>query len=138
MEKEESDRKFVTEAAGRLSELQKTQDEIDTFIYSKVPESLENSEKKIKDFEELLNELNKEKSDTETTINKLKEKITRQEVRKRELSDNLTLRKIQDKTKNLQQQYLNIEEKLNTINYSQMLDEWKYLKNQEQALLRQV
>ncbi|KOX71786.1 DNA repair protein RAD50 [Melipona quadrifasciata] len=137
MEKEESDRKFVTEAAGRLSELQKMQDEIDTFIYNKVPESLENSEKKIKDYEELLNELIKEKSDTETTINKLKEEVTRQEVRKRELSDNLTLRKIQDKTKNLQQQYLNIEEKLNTINYSQMLNEWKYLKDREQALLRQ-
>ncbi|XP_043528488.1 DNA repair protein RAD50 [Frieseomelitta varia] len=137
MEKEESDRKFVTEAAGRLSELQKMQDEIDTFIYNKVPESLENSEKKIKDYEELLNELIKEKSDTETIINKLKEKVTRQEVRKRELSDNLTLRKIQDKTKNLQQQYLNTEKKLNTINYSQMLDEWKYLKDREQALLSQ-
>lgn len=134
----ECDRKLVTDAVRRLSELQRIQDEVDISIYSNVPESLESSEKKIKDYEKLLNELLCEKSDIETTINKLKENVTRQEVRKRELSDNLALLQVQETIKNLQQQYLRIKEKLNAINHSQVLNDWKNVQSREQTILRQV
>ncbi|XP_068976510.1 DNA repair protein RAD50.L isoform X1 [Bombus flavifrons] len=133
----ECDRKLVTDAVRRLSELQRIQDEVDISVYSNVPESLESSEKKIKDYEKLLNELLCEKSDIETTINKLKENVTRQEVRKRELSDNLALLQVQETIKNLQQQYLRIKEKLNAINHSQVLNDWKNVQSREQTILRQ-
>ncbi|XP_016919261.1 DNA repair protein RAD50 isoform X1 [Apis cerana] len=136
-EKQETDRKLITEGSRRLSDLQKMQDDVDSSIYRKIPESLECSESKIKSYEKLLNELFCKKNDMETTINKLKEEMTRQEVRKRELSDNLKLREIQEIINNLQEQYSNIKEKLNTINYSEIFDEWQNLQNREQTILRQ-
>lgn len=114
------------------------QDDVDSFIYRKIPESLECSESKIKSYEKLLNELFCKKNDMETTINKLKEEMTRQEVRKRELSDNLKLRETQEIINNLQEQYSNIKERLNTINYSEIFDEWQNLQCREQTILRQV
>ncbi|KOC64637.1 DNA repair protein RAD50 [Habropoda laboriosa] len=136
-EKLEMDIKLLAEGTRRLSELQKVQDEVDAFVYSKIPEFLECSEMKIKNYEKSLNELLHQKNDIETTINKLKEEISRQEVRKRELSDNLTLRKVQETTNSLQQQCLNLKERLNVINYSQVIQERQNLLNQEQTLLRQ-
>lgn len=136
-EKQETDRKLITEGSRRLSDLQKMQDDVDSFIYRKIPESLECSESKIKSYEKLLNELFCKKNDIETTINKLKEEMTRQEVRKRELSDNVKLREIQEIINNLQEQYSNIKEKLNTINYSEIFDEWQNLQSREQTILRQ-
>ncbi|CAK9806143.1 DNA repair protein RAD50 [Anthophora plagiata] len=136
-EKLESDRKLLAEGTRRLSELQKVQDEVDVFVYCKIPNSLESSEMKIKNYEKSLNELLCQKTDIEKTISRLKEEIGRQEVRKRELSDNLTLRKVRETTDSLQQQYLKLKNKLNAINYSQVVEEKQRFLNQEQTLLRQ-
>ncbi|XP_017755728.1 PREDICTED: LOW QUALITY PROTEIN: DNA repair protein RAD50 [Eufriesea mexicana] len=136
-EEQEIDRKLIAEGVRRLSELQKVQDEVDAFTYRKIPESLECSESKIKNYEKLLNKLLHEKGDIETMISNSKEEISRQEVRKRELSDNLTLRKTQETVSNVHQKYLSIKERLNAINYSQALNEWENLRSREQAILRQ-
>ncbi|CAL7940101.1 unnamed protein product [Xylocopa violacea] len=131
------EKNLVADGVRRLSELQKVQEDVDIFLCRKVPQSLESSESKIKSYEKSLSALHCEKSNIEATISKLKEDITRHEVRKRELTDNVTLRKVQEKTKKLEQQYLSIQEKLNTIDYAEILDEWKRSKNCEELLLRQ-
>ncbi|XP_076766365.1 DNA repair protein rad50 isoform X2 [Xylocopa sonorina] len=135
--KYDADRNLVADRLRRLSELQKAQEDVDTFVYRKVPECLESSELKIKSYEKTLNTFRQQKSNIEATINKLNEDVARHKIRKRELSDNVTLRKVQEKTRKLEQQYLNIQKKLNAIDYAEILDEWKKSKNSEELLLRQ-
>lgn len=93
---------------------------------------------KIKNHQCSIDELMREKSDIEATISNLKEEIARQEVRKRELSDNVVYRKTLETTKDLQQQCSSLKEKLSTVNYAQLMDEWKNSQNRQQSLLRQV
>ncbi|XP_076238617.1 DNA repair protein rad50 [Calliopsis andreniformis] len=136
-EKQEIDRKLIAEGTRRLSELQKVQDDVDAFVYRKIPEALQRSESKIKHYETMINDLSSEKSNIDTSISNLKEEIARQEIRKRELSDNIMLRKIQETTKVLQREYLSLVEKIKDINHAQIMEEWRSLQNREQALLRQ-
>ncbi|XP_076682274.1 DNA repair protein rad50 [Andrena cerasifolii] len=136
-EQQETDRKSVTEGSRRLSELQKVQCDVDAFVRRKIPEASERSEMKIKNHQCSINELMREKTDIEATISNLKEEIARQEVRKRELSDNVGYRKTLETTKDLQQQCSNLKEKLSTVNYAQLMDEWKNSQNRQQFLLRQ-
>lgn len=137
-DKQEIDRNKITQGTRRLSELEKADNDLSVFVFRKLPEELERSEAKIKNYETSINNLQREKNNIETTINKLKEEITRQEVRKRDLSDNILLRKTHETTKALQQQCSNLKNELNAINYAQLMDEWKNLQNREEALLRQV
>ncbi|XP_053973732.1 DNA repair protein RAD50 [Hylaeus volcanicus] len=136
-EKHEVDRELLTEGTRRLRELQKVQDEVDAFVYRKIPEALERSESKIKNYQNSINKFVREKSTAEAMINKLKEEINRQEIRKRELSDNILLRKTHENVKSLQQQCSHIEEKLKTINYDEMKEKWQDLQSREEVLLRQ-
>ncbi|XP_031845341.1 DNA repair protein rad50 [Nomia melanderi] len=133
----EIDRNRVAQGTRRLSELEKADNDLSAFVFRKLPEELERSEMKIKNYETSINNLQREKNTTETTINKLKEEITRQEVRKRDLSDNILLRKTHETTKVLQQQCSNLRNELMAINYTQVMEEWKNLQNREEALSRQ-
>ncbi|KZC06068.1 PREDICTED: DNA repair protein RAD50 [Dufourea novaeangliae] len=136
-EKQEVDRKLLAEGSRRLSELQKVQDDVDTFVFRNIPEALEQSELKIQKYQSSSNDLQSEKSDIEITINKLKEDITRQDLRKRNLSDNILLREASETTKNLQRQCTILRDKLATINYTQVREEWRSLQDREEALLRE-
>lgn len=121
-----------------MAELEKAQEDVEVFIYRKIPEALERSESEIKKYQSSINELVNEKRDVETKVNKLKEDIHRQEVRKRELSDNIVYRKTEDSVKSLQQECSSLADKLESINHAQITNEWRNLRTREQALLRQV
>ncbi|XP_078039403.1 DNA repair protein rad50 [Augochlora pura] len=136
-ENQEMDRKLLAEGSRRLTDLEKIQEEVDAFVYRKISEALENSENKIKRYENSIKDIRNEKSNSEATMNELKEQISRHEVRKRNLSDNLLLRKARENHKILKQQYSDLSNELNSINYSQIIEEWENIRNREEVLRRQ-
>ncbi|XP_076644408.1 DNA repair protein rad50 [Halictus rubicundus] len=136
-EKLEVDRKLLAEGTRRLSELLKVQDDVDTYVYRKIPEALERSQTKIKHYETSIQDLQQDKSDLEKTINKLKEEITRHKIQKKNLSDNILLREAQENIKTLQQQCSKLRNELLSIDHAQVKEEWQILQNREQTLLRQ-
>ncbi|XP_076276381.1 DNA repair protein rad50 [Lasioglossum baleicum] len=137
-EKQEIDRKLLVDGARRLSELDKIQNDVDAYLFRKIPEALERCETKIKQYETSIKDFRQQKSDFEKTINKLKEQITRHKVQKKNLSDNILLRRAQENIKSLQQQCLDLKNELRAINHAQILEERRNLQNREQTLLRQI
>nr|XP_033326121.1 DNA repair protein RAD50-like [Megalopta genalis] len=136
-EKQEMDRKILAEGFRRLSDLEKIQDDVDAFVYRKIPEALEHSENKIKRYEISIKNFRSEKSKSEADINKLKEQITLHEVLKRNLSDNVQLRREREKSKTLQQEYSDLRNELMSINYTQIMEELQNMCEREEVLLRQ-
>nr|XP_033326089.1 DNA repair protein RAD50-like [Megalopta genalis]XP_033326090.1 DNA repair protein RAD50-like [Megalopta genalis] len=131
------DRKILAEGFRRLSDLEKIQDDVDAFVYRKIPEALEHSENKIKRYEISIKNFRSEKSKSEADINKLKEQITLHEVLKRNLSDNVQLRREREKSKTLQQEYSDLRNELMSINYTQIMEELQNMCEREEVLLRQ-
>ncbi|XP_018314575.1 DNA repair protein RAD50 isoform X2 [Mycetomoellerius zeteki] len=137
-QKQEADRKSMSESARRLSDLHKILDEINSFISSNVLEKLANYEREIETYNNSLTELMNKKNDIEQTVSKLKEDIASQEIGKRELLDNMSLRKIKETLETLKEQYRKLNEKLKNMDYKEMMKKWEELENDKQALLRQV
>lgn len=135
--KQEADRKLIADASKRLSALDKLQEDVDLYMYHKIPEALERSETKIKQYETSIKDLQQEKIDVEKTINKLKEEITSHKVQKKNLTDNVLLRKAQETVKTLKQQCVDLRNKVLSINHTQIIEEKKSLQNREQTLQRQ-
>ncbi|XP_024893942.1 DNA repair protein RAD50 [Temnothorax curvispinosus] len=136
-QKQEADRKSVSENAKRLSDLDKISDEVNSFVNSNVLEKLANYEREIETYKNSLTELMDKKNDVEQTISKLKEDIASQEIKKRELLDNMTLRKIKETLETLREQYRKLNEKLKNMDYKEMMKKWEQLENEKQTLLRQ-
>lgn len=136
-QKQEADRKSMTESARRLSDLHKIIEEVDSFISSDVPKKLASYEREIETYQKSLMELMNKKKDTEQTINKLKEDVASQEIGKRELHDNITLRKTRETIETVKEQYKKLNEKLKNMNYNELTKKWEQLENEKQALLRQ-
>lgn len=137
-EKQEADRKSMTESTNRLSDLLKIIDEVDSFISSDVPRKLANYESEIETYQQSLMELMNKRKDIEQAINKLKEDVASEEIGKRELHDNITLRKTKNMIIALKEQYQKLNEKLKNMNYSELTKKSEQLENEKQALLRQV
>lgn len=137
-EKQETDRKSVSEGTRRLSDLHKILDEINSFVSSKVLEKLASYEREIETYKSSLMELTNKRDDVEQAISKLKEDIASQEIGKRELLDNMTLRKIKVTLETLKEQYRKLNEKLKSMDYKEMMKKWEQLENEKQALLQQV
>ncbi|XP_012527415.1 DNA repair protein RAD50 [Monomorium pharaonis] len=136
-QKQEADRKLMSENARRLSDLHKILDEVNSFVNSNVLEKLTSYEREIETYKNSLTELVNKKNDIEQAISKLKEDIISQEIGKRELIDNITLRKIKEILETLKEQYKNLNEKLKNMNYKEMMNKWEQLENEKEALLRQ-
>ncbi|KYN15217.1 DNA repair protein RAD50 [Trachymyrmex cornetzi] len=136
-QKQEADRKSMSESARRLSDLHKILDEINSFISSNVLEKLASYEREIETYNNSLTELMNKKNDVEQTVSKLKEDIASQEIGKRELLDNMSLRKIKETLETLKEQYKELNEKLKNMDYKEMMKKWDQLENDKQALLRQ-
>ncbi|KAG5322879.1 RAD50 protein, partial [Pseudoatta argentina] len=136
-QKQEADRKSMSESARRLSDLHKILDEINSFISSNVLEKLASYEREIETYNNSLTELMNKKNDVEQTVSKLKEDIASQEIGKRELLDNMSLRKIKETLETLKEQYKKLNEKLKNMDYKEMMKKWEQLENDKQALLRQ-
>ncbi|XP_018394669.1 PREDICTED: DNA repair protein RAD50 [Cyphomyrmex costatus] len=136
-QKQETERKSMSESARRLSDLHKILDEISSFISSNVLEKLANYEREIETYNNSLTELMNKKNDIEQTVSKLKEDIASQEIGKRELLDNMMLRKIKETLETLKEQYQKLSEKLKNMDYKEMMKKWEQLENNKQALLRQ-
>ncbi|KAL0115846.1 hypothetical protein PUN28_011015 [Cardiocondyla obscurior] len=136
-QKQEADRKTMSESAKRLSDLLKISDEVNSFVNSRVVEKLTSYEREIETYKNSLTELIDTRKDMEQTINKLKENIASQEIRKRELLDNITLRKIKETLEIVKQQYKRLSEILKNIDYKEMMKKWDQLDNEKQTLLRQ-
>lgn len=134
--KDEDDRKTVTEKGRQLFELNKIQNEVNTFDRCNVLDALTNLEHDIKTYEEKIIENNAEKNELQTTIKDLKDDISHQETHKRNLIDNLKLRKLQLTAQDLEQQCQNLNEKLENMNYKRMMEKWQKYKNHEESLLR--
>lgn len=137
-QKQEADRKSMSENAKRLSDLHKISDEVNSFVSSNVFEKLTNYEREIETYSNSLKELMNKKNDVEQAISKLKEDIASQEIKKRELLDNITLRKIKETLEILKEQYRKLNEKLKSMDYKEMMKKWEQLENEKQVLLRQV
>ncbi|XP_011173530.2 DNA repair protein RAD50 [Solenopsis invicta] len=136
-QKQEADRKSISESARRLSDLHKILDDINSFINSNVLEKLANYEREIETYKNSLTELMNKKNDIEQAISKLKEDIASQEIGKRELLDNINLRKIKETLETLKEQYRKLNEKLKNMDYKEIMKKWDQLENEKQALLRQ-
>lgn len=136
-QKQEADRKSMSESVRRLSDLHKILDEINTFVSSNVLEKLASFEDEIETYKNSLTELMNKKKDVEQAISKLKEDIVSQEIGKRELLDNMSLRKIKEVLETLQEQYRKLNEKLKNMDYNEMTRTWEQLENEKQILLRQ-
>jgi len=137
-QKQEADRKSMSESARRLSDLHKILDEVNSFVNSKVLEKLASYEREIESYKNSLTELTKKKDEIEQTISELKEDIASQEIGKRELLDNMTLRKIKEMLETLKEQYRKLNEKLKNMDYKEMMKKWEQLENEKQTLLQQV
>jgi len=137
-QKQEADRKSMSESARRLSDLHKILDEVNSFVNSNVLEKLASYEREIESYKNSLTELMKKKDEIEQTISELKEDIASQEIGKRELLDNMTLRKIKETLETLKEQYRKLNEKLKNMDYKEMKKKWEQLENEKQTLLQQV
>ncbi|XP_047370833.1 DNA repair protein RAD50 [Vespa velutina] len=134
--KEEDDRKIVTERGRQLFDLNKIQNEVNTFNQCNILDTLTKLEHEIKTYEGKIIENDTEKNKLQTKIKDLKDDISHQETRKRNLNDNLKLRKLQLTAQDLQKQCQNLNEKLENMNYKQMMEKWQKFKNHEESLLR--
>lgn len=112
--------------------------EVDSFVNSNVTATLERYESEIKTYQNSLMELMNKKNDIEQTISKLKEEVTSQEIGKRELIDNMALRKAEEMVNTSKEKHSQLREKLNNMNYNEMVDKWEQLESEKQSLLRQV
>lgn len=128
----------MTERGRQFFELNKIQNEVNTFDRSNVLDTLTKLEQNIKTYEGKIIENNTEKNKLQTKIKDLKDDISHQETRKRNLNDNLKLRKLQLTAQDLQQQCQNLNEKLENMNYKKMMEKLQKYKNHEESLLRKV
>lgn len=129
---------MIAENTERLSDLQKVMREVDSFVNSNVTATLERYESEIKTYQNSLMELMNKKSDIEQVISKLKEEITSQEIGKRELIDNMALRKAEEMVNTSKEKYSQLREKLNSMNYNEMVNKFEQLDSEKQSMLRQV
>ncbi|XP_020285711.1 DNA repair protein RAD50 [Pseudomyrmex gracilis] len=136
-QQQEADRKLIAENTERLSDLQKVMREVDSFVNSNVTATLERYESEIKTYQNSLMELMNKKSDIEQVISKLKEEITSQEIGKRELIDNMALRKAEEMVNTSKEKYSQLREKLNSMNYNEMVNKFEQLDSEKQSMLRQ-
>ncbi|XP_012276863.1 DNA repair protein RAD50 [Orussus abietinus] len=136
-DKQEHNRNSVTEAKRQLYELHAIQNEINNFIQREITEKLANTECQVAESEALSEKLKVEKGSFERKIACIKDDASRHELRKRELVDNLTLRQKQDQSNVIRQQYLELKEKLRSMNPEQLKREVKKLIDLQEALQRE-
>lgn len=112
--------------------------EVDAFINNNIIEKLANYEHEIETYQHSLTEVMGRKKDMEQKISKLKEDISFQEIEKRELLDNITLRKIKETIQTIKKQYNELNEKLRSMNYTEMVKRYDQLEGEKQNLICQV
>lgn len=134
----ESNRSAIAEKSKSLHALKSVQSEIESCIRRGVVESLKKSESDMKKYQQMINELERNKNAVSESINEIMHQISTQETHKREMSDNMTLKVKTAGAEVLQSDITELRNKLGDMNYRQLMQQKRELKEQEEVLIREV
>lgn len=122
----------------RIFELNKIQNEIESFLESKIEEKLHRVEERVKSYDEMISTLKENKSKLEKKIASLREDMVQQELSKRTLLDNLKLRKKENELESLNLQWEHLKTSASNFKIDDVRRARKTLKDEEENLIKEV
>ncbi|XP_063981287.1 DNA repair protein RAD50-like [Diachasmimorpha longicaudata] len=124
---QENDRKLMKDYEKQWDSLNSLQEKIALFDSRNVKRQLENLDHEVKVQQKDCEEKRQERSKKENHLIQIKEDISCRETKKRNLTDNVELRKYQKTLTQLKQTRTHREEKINLLNYEEVMREQEEL-----------